>query len=351
MKGPFLIFCLFPWIQGCMLTYLIKSSYGQVDLLWHRVPIQKMLLQEDLPQEKRRKLQLVLDVRRFAQDQLHLNVDGNYSSYVEVGRPYVTYIVMAAPFNRLEPYLWHFPFIGSVPYKGFFSKKDAKEESFFLKKKGYDVYVRGTTAYSTLGWFKDPILSTMLSYSDEDLVNVIIHESVHATIFIKGHTKFNESLATYLAQKGTELFFLKKEGQNTKILQHLRNEYHDDKLFSRFLGEVKLRLKSWYKEREKIPQKLTQEEKDKKLKEFQKYFSTKYHPQFKTNKYNFFLRIKHLNNAQLLSFSTYYANMDDFEKIDILFQGDFSKILSFVKKMNQEEDPFEQLARLTNQVF
>ena len=126
----------------------------------------------------------------------------NYSTFVNLHRPYVTYIVSAAPKNELKYYTWYFPIIGSVPYKGYFNEAGANGEARDLASEGYDTYVRGVTAYSTLGWFKDPILSSMLAYSDYDMVNTIIHETVHTTIYIKSNANFNERLASYLGDLG-----------------------------------------------------------------------------------------------------------------------------------------------------
>ena len=145
-------------LQGCQIGYILKSSYHQANLLWKRVPIEEALSDPWLPTEARRKLRLAIDAKSFAQSQLKLESTKNYSSYVRLNDPYVTYAVSAARPYEMKAHLWSFPFVGKVPYKGYFSKEEALEEEKDLQKEGLDTYVRGVAAYSTLGWFNDPII-------------------------------------------------------------------------------------------------------------------------------------------------------------------------------------------------
>jgi predicted aminopeptidase len=193
-------------------------------LLNKRVPIEDVLKDPKIKPEIKRKLRLAQKAEQFAEQELGLKPTDNYESYVELNRPYVVYAVNASYKNRLEGYTWHFPIIGDVPYKGFFSLEDAKEEEKLLLKKNLDTYLRGVTAYSTLGWFDDPILSSMMSYSDHYLVETIIHETVHATIYIKDNADFNEQLASFLGAKGAEKFYLKHEGPDSKTLKNIKKE-------------------------------------------------------------------------------------------------------------------------------
>lgn len=199
--------------MSCSLGYVIKSGYYQSKILLHREPIQNILKDTSIPDKVKKKLQLIQEVKEFSVRTLGLKTTNNYSTYVALKEPYVSWLVRGAYPYKLEPYTWWFPIVGTVPYKGFFVKQDALSAQSRLKKKGYDTYVRGVTAYSTLGWFHDPILSSMMSYPDSDLVNLIIHESVHATLFIKSSVDFNEQLASFVAQIGTQKFYLAKEDE------------------------------------------------------------------------------------------------------------------------------------------
>ena len=204
MKTLFLIFFSFT-LPGCMVGYLVESSYHQQKILRSRIPINEYLQRLDLNPEIEKKLKLVQEAKDFAEKNLGLKKSDNYNSYVPLNRPYVTWIVRASENYKLDSYQWWFPLVGHVPYKGFFSEKGALDEAKKFDS-SYDTFVRGVTAYSTLGWFDDPILSPMMRYEDHDLVELIIHETVHATIFIKNQVDFNEQLATFIAQEGTKLF-------------------------------------------------------------------------------------------------------------------------------------------------
>jgi predicted aminopeptidase len=133
-------------------------------LLQARVPIAEALKDPTLSAEEKHKLELAQKTREFAEKDLHLKPTENYTSYVKLDRPYVTYVVSAAPKWELKHYQWSYPFVGKMPYKGYFSEADAKTEEADLKKEDLDTYMRGVSAYSTLGWFKDPLLSSMLRY-------------------------------------------------------------------------------------------------------------------------------------------------------------------------------------------
>jgi len=281
------------------------------------------------------------DVRTFAETKLKLNVKKNYSTYVKLDRPYVSYVVSASPKWKLETHLWGFPVVGKMPYKGYFSEKDAKEEADDLKADNFDVYVRGVSAYSTLGWFKDPLLSSMLRYKDHDLVNTIIHESVHATLFIKSEADFNERLATFLGNKGMELYYIAKEGENSETLKVVRNENIDEKKFSEFItAEIKA-METWYSEQKEQKEELRQL----RLQEIKNHFTETVKPKMVTESYNKFDTID-LNNARLIVYKTYLQDMSDFENLYILAGNDFEKFMNLVKRLEKHDKPSEGLKDL-----
>lgn len=230
----------------------MKSAYGQADLLRRRVPIESAFDDPAISDEHKRKLRLAVEARVFAETQLGLKPTQNYTSFVQLDRPFVTWVVSAAEKNELKTYNWRYPLVGSLPYKGFFDPESAKSEAEKIKAQGLDVYVRGVTAYSTLGWFRDPILSSMLSYKDFDLVNTIIHETVHATIYIQSEADFNERLAVFFGNKGTEAFYRKKEGEDGSTLRLMLDDTADEKLFVDFISKEMTELSKWYEERKGI---------------------------------------------------------------------------------------------------
>src|SRR5262250_187352 len=169
-------------IEGCSPFYVIRAAYEEGKILWRREPIPEYLEKPDLTAETQDKLKLVLDVREYARDVLKLNVGGSYSSYSYVDRPDLTYILTAAPRTELRPYTWWFLIVGRVPYKGFFERADADAEARRLEAEGYDTTIRPSAAFSTLGWFDDPLLSHLLRYDKVVLSEIIFHELFHNTL-------------------------------------------------------------------------------------------------------------------------------------------------------------------------
>ena len=300
-----------------------------------------------LNDDQKKKLQLAQEARAFAESDLGLKTTENYTSYVQLARPYVTYLVSAAHKAELKPYKWWFPLIGSVPYKGFFDPDDAKAEAEALKARGYDTYIRGVSAYSTLGWFNDPLLSSMLAYKEFDLVNTVIHETVHATIYIKSEADFNERMAVFFGNKGTLAFYKKREGESSHTLQTMADDAHDERLFSTFISEELKSIEQWYKDRADQP--LPDEVRQARLKEIQTRFATELRPKLKLkDSYKGFETVE-LNNARLIHYRLYLENLDDFEAVFQRLGGDFHKMLEFCRSLEKESDPKAALKAAANQ--
>lgn len=335
----FLFITSLPFIAGCQITYLIRSGYEQTKILSKRKSIESLLKKEELDPKTKAKLQLAQAAKEFAEKKLNLKPTSNYQSYVQLDRPYVSWIVQAAKAYELTPYLWRFPLVGAVPYKGYFTEEGAKEEEKTFDVAEYDTYVRGVTAYSTLGWFNDPLLSSMMHYSDVDLVELIIHESVHATLYFKNQADFNERLATFLGQKGAELYFREKEGADSKTADQIGLEREDQKLFSEFITSELKRLEQWYRENKS---EMNREKKADRLKEIQAAYNEKTIPKYKTRALQNILKGP-LNNAFLLSLKTYYSDLKLFEELYDQVGGDFSKFLSVCKSLEKEKNPDEKI--------
>lgn len=325
---------------GCHIGYITKNAYHQARLLQSRRALEDVLADDKIDDDTKRKLKLAHKAKIFAETHLKLEKTKNYESYVDLQRPYVTYVVSAAPKDKLEFYKWYFPIIGSVPYKGYFNKQGAKKESQSLQKDNYDTYVRGVTAYSTLGWFKDPILSSMLKYSDYNLVNTIIHETVHATIYIKDNANFNERLATYLGDLGTSLFYKKENLSLNDIKKKIADSSFDQKIFSSFISSEIKSLGQWYgtlKDKSSL-----EELRQKRFQSIQSNFAQNILPKMKTKRYHYFSKAK-INNAYLLNYKLYMNDLSDFEKLTELYKGDFSSILSYLKSLEGSASPEAKL--------
>jgi predicted aminopeptidase len=189
--------------SGC---YTLKQGTTMLGYLGRAVPLEDLASTDGATEEDREFVQRVNDIRRFAMEELGLKESKNYTRYVELDRNYLAAVVSASPDDSFGRYEWWFPVVGRIPYKGFFNVEDARKERAKLEKKNLDVLIRGVNAFSTLGWFRDPLYSYMKNYSDRALADMIIHELVHATVFIKSQAQFNEQLAEFVGTEGGRLY-------------------------------------------------------------------------------------------------------------------------------------------------
>jgi predicted aminopeptidase len=188
---------------GCeTASYYAQAVGGQMSLLYHARSVDSWLEDKSTPPELRARLQTAQRVRDFASRELGLPDNGSYHSYADLGRPYVVWNVYSAGEFSVEPKSECFPVAGCVSYRGFFSEEEAKRHAEKLRAAGNDVYVAGVAAYSTLGWFDDPLLSTFIEYPDTQLARLLFHELAHQLIYAKGDTMFNESFAVVVEEEG-----------------------------------------------------------------------------------------------------------------------------------------------------
>lgn len=201
---------IFVLLEGC---YYMQAIGGQMEVMRKRRPLTELINDEATHAALRERLRMVATARDFAVEQLLLPDNGSYRSYADVNRDYIVWNVFAAPEFSLTPKQWCYPVAGCVAYRGYFAEKKANRKASRLKKSGFDVFVGGVAAYSTLGRFDDPILNTMLRWSDLSLVETLFHELAHQKLYVKGDTAFNESFATAVAEIGIERWVEKRSMQ------------------------------------------------------------------------------------------------------------------------------------------
>jgi predicted aminopeptidase len=237
-------------LDGCSPTYVIRAGYEEAKILWRREPIAAILARPDLEPDVRRKLELVLDARRFAEG-MGLKVGGSFSSLSYVDGGTTLFVLTATPRTSLVPHTWWFPIVGDVPYKGFFDRHLAAAEAKTLAARGLDTSIRGAAAFSTLGWFDDPLLRHQLAGGDVGLVNLVLHEVYHNTFFATGAhaTAFNESLATFVGSRAAIEFFAARSG-DAELLAQAREAWEDERLFAIFVQDLASRLRTLYAERD-----------------------------------------------------------------------------------------------------
>lgn len=233
--------------QWDLVKYGIEQGRGQLNIIWNAKPVAEYLESTAFPDSLKGKLRLIDEVRKFAIDSLGLKDTRNYKTLYDQKGEEIMWVVMASEPFDLKAKEWTFPVIGSVPYKGFFDRDKAIRLKDELEKEGWDVNIRNPGGWSTLGWFTDPILSEMLDRSEGDLANLIIHEMSHATIFVKDSIDFNENLATFIGDRGTEQFLRSLYGRASEEFITYINEDRDYAMFTDHMLRGAEKLDSLYK--------------------------------------------------------------------------------------------------------
>ncbi len=280
------------WKQG---GYLLRYGSGARD-------IDSLLKDEATPAEVKEFLASVKEIKRFAVEEIGLKDNDSYTKYKKIDRDYLVDVVQACDAASFTPYLWSYPFVGKLPYKGYYERADAIREKDRLEKQGYDVIVRKTDAFSTLGLLKDPVYSFMQRYPPLDLASLIIHEQTHATIFLKGQTRFNEELASFVGDEGALLYIRKRFGPDSGEYRRALSDRTDQGLFMGFIQGLTSALDELYSSalsrQEKIDRKAVI------IDSYKLRFKMEYAPRFKDQDYRAALDGR-INNAYLSLFNLY----------------------------------------------
>ncbi|MGI8496531.1 MAG: aminopeptidase [Gemmatimonadaceae bacterium] len=225
--------------------YLARAAWEEAKILSHRQWIDRLVADPALDPRTRGKLSLVLETRRFAHDSLGMRTGESFTTFTSVPRDTLVLVVSAAYRDRLERYTWWFPIIGRVPYKGFFDFAAARSLVRDLERQGYDAYARPASAFSTLGWFNDPLLSTSLRADSVDLAGTVIHELTHTTFYASGQAVFNESFAEFVGARGSARFF-RARGDSVSA-SRAEHRWADEKVLADFYHAVYASLDSAFR--------------------------------------------------------------------------------------------------------
>lgn len=232
-------------VQGCAnLAYYSQSINGHLNLVSAAKPVDRLLKEPSQPPAARQQLELARDIRQFATERLALPDNRSYRSYVDTGREYVTWAVFAAPELSLNVKTWCFPVVGCVPYRGYFSQEAARAFAERVRAEGYDVYVGGVPAYSTLGWFNDPLLNTMFLRGESYLAGVVFHELSHQRVYIRDDTRFNEAFAVAVERAGTTEWLLERAEPDE--LAHYRASQKRERDFLTLIAATRNELQRIY---------------------------------------------------------------------------------------------------------
>lgn len=230
-----------------LIGYGFSQLSGQLHIIRNAVPVSEVLNNPATPDSVKEKLIYIEKVRRFAMDSLGLKNSDNYTTlFDQKGKPVMWVVTASLPYE-LEAYEWWFPVIGNVSYKGFFKEDKALHEAELIRTKGYETDIYSPSAWSTLGYFTDPILSNMLYRGPGRLADLIIHELTHATVYLKSSVDFNENFATFVGEKGAEMFlkhhFGEESMEHTRFVQFLQ----DDEIYNQYMIQSAQQLDSLYK--------------------------------------------------------------------------------------------------------
>lgn len=313
---------------GCAtLGWYGQAARGQMELLLKRKDIEKLIASPDTPEERRRKLELVLAVREFAGDELGLPDDGSYSGFVRLDRDAVVYNVIAAAEFSVTPRTWCYPLVGCLAYRGYFDRDAAERRAEILADKGFDVMVSPVAAYSTLGRFNDPVTSPMLEFSDVRLAGLLFHELAHQRLFVKGETDFNEAYATAVEREGVRRWLLHLEKR--QALADWEESRRIESKFTEMLLQARAELEALYS-RDLAPEDMRREKQA--VFEALQRRHAELAQETGDHRFDAWMR-QELNNAHLALLATYEAGTDAFGHLLAEYDGDFERFHQAVERL------------------
>ena len=333
-------------VSGCQtISFYSQAIKGQYQIFAHEEPIDQLVAGPNTPDRLKQRLELLRSLRTFAAQDLKLPVDGHYKKYVDVHRPYVVWNVEAAPEFSLEPRSWWYPLLGRLDYRGYFSRDGATRYGSVLQKKGYDVYVGGVEAYSTLGWFKDPILNTFIFDPDPDLAEIIFHELGHQRVFARGDTDFNEAFATTVGQEGARRWLQKQNDQAAMEKYAAGRRRTAD--FVHLIARTREKLETLYGDQRNAEGKLKaarvrpiqdvnelRRRKEQIYAELQSEYGTLKKSWGGNKEYDEWFA-RQLNNAKLNSVAAYYDLVPGFERLLALNGGDLERFYNEAERLSK----------------
>jgi predicted aminopeptidase len=332
-------------LSGCGTMYVTQAAVGQWRVMHARRPIDAVVLDKRTPDSVREELFRVREAREFASSELKLPDNKSYRTYADIHRPYVVWNVVATPEFSVAPVRWCFPVAGCVAYRGYFSERKADSFAAGLAEKGYDVAVEGVPAYSTLGKFADPVLSTMLSYGDDELAATIFHELAHQLLYVKNDTEFNEAFAMTVEDEGLRRW-LERRGAVAEMAAYRRQRQHEREFVDLFT-HTRDRLAKLYasgqppaqmrpKKKEILAQLATEL---RALEQRLRVHSTLYDEWIAAG----------LNNAHLTSLATYYDCMPGFERLLAEQGGDLPRFYAAARELSKlpRAERHERLCKVT----
>jgi predicted aminopeptidase len=318
-----------------MIQYGLQQLQGQLSIVWNTRTISEVLKDTTTTDSIKVKLKLIEDIKRYAVDSLGLKESDNYSTfYDQKGKPSLWVLTATEPF-KMKAYEWWFPFLGTTNYKGYFEKEIGLEAEEEIRKKGFDTDLGIVGAWSTLGFFSDPVLSNMLRRNEGKLAELIIHELTHGTLYIKGNVDFNENLATFIGEKGARQFLENKYGKESIELTKYQEYQEDEERYGEIMVKATKSLDSIYNHLDiKASKREIYEIKYRFIAQVMlKINQTTFHHK---NRYLFdFKKDKLPNNCEFMAYYRYRKQQNEFKKrFDTANVG----LKQFIQKIKSEND-------------
>jgi predicted aminopeptidase len=330
----------------CSPGYVIRAGIEEAKILHRSRPIADVLKDPSTGAATRSKLELVIQARSFAQEQLGLAAGESYTNYSWVDSDTLLMVVSAARKDRFEGYLWWFPIVGHVPYKGYFDFRRAYAEASELEAKGYDTNVRPSGAFSTLGWFNDPLLNTILRYGEVSLAETVVHEITHNSLYVAGQAGFNESFANFVGDRGAALFFCTREGAQDARCKLALDAWQDNIVFGAALSDLVRQLEQLYGRGDlSAPQKIAMRATV--FSDWAGSYRRNVVPRLRTRSFGSYAD-EPLNNARLIGTRLYYQRLDLFEQVFQKYNQDLRATVQAIIKVAgaNPKDPFSAVEKL-----
>jgi len=316
-----------------LVVYGANQAYGQINILLSTKSIEDILTDQSVSDSIKQKIELINEIKQFAFDSLGIKKNKNYTSfYDQKGKP-ILWVITACPPFEMKAYEWEFPILGSFSYKGYFDKDKAIVEENKLKEEGYDTDMGEVSAWSTLGWLRDPILSSMLRKKPGNLANLIIHELTHGTLYVKNNVEFNENLANFIGDYGARKFMAQKYGLDSKEYLEYENGLQFNIQYSeRILGWAK-KLDSLYKSFDADLSKDIKSQKKEALIAMAASDLTDFIQKNNTAVSRKGKDIEKLNNAFFIDYITYHSKQNSFEEeFRTKFNSNFPAYMNYLKE-------------------
>ncbi|MFQ5671269.1 MAG: aminopeptidase [Acidobacteriota bacterium] len=317
-------------VPGCSAVYVARQSLTHLRVLAARQPVDRAIARGKIPDDWLPKIETIRKARAFGSQRLGLPTDDLYTT-ISVVRPSPTWVVTASPKDRLQPVTWWFPVVGRVAYRGYYDRQDALRFAGRLRQRDLDVLVQPASAFSTLGWFSDPIRPSMLQEDEAGLADLVLHEAAHRVLYIKGQTNFNESFASFIGEEGALLFLRDRHGAGCVRCGAARTATEDARIFSGLLASLVADLKRLYAEPLSRDQKILRREAV-----FRQARARFRELAWRGDSFAWFPRLN-LDNAVVLSLRRYQDRRPLFEDLRARCGGSLSRTLLALEEMDRAE--------------